>query len=122
MSGIVEFTGVSKVYRPTHGQNSLRDLVGDALRLLRPGGRLERPGRRLLWAVRDLSFEVAEGENVAIIGPNGAGKTTVLKLLSRITRPTSGRVRIRGRVASLIEVGAGIHPDLTARENIAFNG
>ena len=85
-----------------------------------------RPGRRtrpeILLALNDLSFSVNEGEVVGLIGRNGAGKSTLLKVLSRITYPTSGRVRVRGRVASLIEVGTGFHDELTGRENIYLNG
>jgi lipopolysaccharide transport system ATP-binding protein len=74
------------------------------------------------WALKDVSFDVQPGERLGIIGRNGAGKTTLLKVLSRITAPTEGRVRIRGRVASLLEVGTGFHPELTGRENIYLNG
>jgi len=84
--------------------------------------RIRRQERATIWALRDVTFDVAEGEAIAIIGRNGAGKSTLLKILSRITEPTSGYADIRGRVGSLLEVGTGFHGDLTGRENVFLNG
>jgi ABC-type polysaccharide/polyol phosphate transport system ATPase subunit len=88
----------------------------------RPARREQGHGKEPYWALRDVSFKVAPGEMVGIIGPNGAGKSTILKLVSRIIEPTSGRIDVNGSVGALLELGAGFHPDLTGRENVYLNG
>ena len=97
---------------------SITDTIKSPLKRLKSFSRQEE----IFWALKDVNFEVFPGEVVGIIGRNGAGKTTLLKILSRITHPTEGEVVLRGRVASLLEVGTGFHPELTGRENIYFNG
>ncbi len=118
----VVFDGVWKKFRRGERHDSLRDLIPFTLkRLTRRTSEADLDGKEF-WAVHDVSFEVRRGEALGIIGPNGAGKSTILKLLSRILKPTRGRCEVRGRAGALIEVAAGFHPDLTGRENVFLQG
>src|SRR5437868_448482 len=126
MKPILEINHVSKQYRLGRDQRhteTFREYIqrkaATPFRILR--GTHQTQDQRF-WALRDVSFSVNEGEVVGVIGRNGAGKSTLLKVISRITRPTEGSVTLRGRVASLLEVGTGFHPELSGRENIFLNG
>jgi lipopolysaccharide transport system ATP-binding protein len=127
---IIEIKNISKSYRIGIKQQyySLRDVLSgyaayqiSKLSQHLKGGNTDN-ARDMFWALKDVSFNVNDGEVIGIIGRNGAGKSTLLKILSRITPPTSGEIRLKGRVASLLEVGTGFHQELTGRENIFLNG
>lgn len=125
---VIKVEGLTKKYRIGLKQkphDTLRDSISDFIgsRFHRLTGKgVEGEAEDIIYALKDVSFNVNQGEVVGIIGSNGAGKTTLLKILSRITEPTSGKVELKGRVASLIAVGTGFHPELTGRENIFLNG
>lgn len=119
MPPVIEFHDVSKRYLIGSGGHSLRNALSALPRRLL--GQPPPPAPEL-WALRDVSFDIPQGQSVGFLGHNGAGKTTVLKLLSGITRPSSGSICVRGRVGTLIELGAGFHPEMTGRENVYLNG
>lgn len=113
MEPSIQVSNITKQYRIGQAPLSIKSFFSR---------RDDGPGERYHWAVDDVSFALRPGESLGIIGPNGAGKTTILKLLSKVTRPTSGEIRMNGRFSALIELGAGFHPELTGRENVYLNG
>jgi lipopolysaccharide transport system ATP-binding protein len=126
MGTVIEVKNLGKKYIISHqGEQrytALRDVIADGAKNLVTRRRRTIPKREEFWALRNVSFKVEQEDRIGIIGKNGAGKTTILKILSRVTTPSEGIVKIKGKVASLLEVGTGFHPELTGRENIFLNG
>lgn len=124
MKPVIEVSDISKSYLISHQEKASYDTIKDdfAKLIKKPFGGTAREERETFWALKNINFHVNQGETFGIVGKNGSGKSTLLKILSRIVDPSSGTIKINGKVASLLEVGTGFHPELTGRENIYFNG
>ena len=122
---VIRIEGVSKKFVLSHESperyKALRDVIAKKVKRVVSSNK-PPVSKEEFYALNDVTFDINQGDRVGIIGRNGAGKSTLLKILSRITEPSAGRITIRGRVASLLEVGTGFHPELTGRENIFLNG
>ena len=125
-SPIITVENISKSYilkhQGTQNYTALRDVITNSAKTIFKKQNSTQASKEEFWALKDISFDVKQGDRIGIIGRNGAGKSTLLKILSRIVTPTKGRITIDARVASLLEVGTGFHPELSGRENIFLNG
>ena len=129
---VIEISGLGKSYMITHRMSpgtssrgsyvALKDVISDSISDMGKKSSKNKKVKEEFWALKDVNLDIYESEKIGIIGQNGSGKTTLLKILSRITEPTRGKIRLDGRSASLLEIGTGFHPELTGRENIYLNG
>ena len=126
MSAIITVENLGKKYRLRHQKQetyaTLRDTITRGIKDIFSADKNPKSSTEEFWALRNVNFEINQGDRIGIIGRNGAGKSTLLKILSRVVHPTEGRITMEGKIASLLEVGTGFHPELSGRENIYLNG